>query len=98
MNITFSTFLFILVVIFMFFINHYLSFIKFKKETLNSKPNIGQLMFKPYVRIIPMHFTIIFGFFSQGLIIFMILKTIADIISDKIEHIKKTYKVSIEEI
>ena len=53
-------------------------------------PNIGTLMFTPYVRIIPMHFTIIFGsiaFDSQGtLILFGLLKTGADVAMHATEH------------
>ncbi|MCR4335031.1 MAG: DUF6498-containing protein [archaeon] len=74
-----------------FFINHLISFISnFKENTENQ--NIGKLMFKPYVRIIPIHLTILFGMlflFSGGIvftIFFMMLKTIADIILHQSEH------------
>lgn len=55
----------------------------------NQKPNIGTLMFYPYLRIIPMHLIIIFGTFlgSTGtILIFMILKTFADAGMHAIEH------------
>ena len=46
-------------------------------------PNIGALMFMPYLRIIPMHITIIFAFgqtdSSWGLLLFGGLKTLADV-------------------
>ncbi len=57
------------------------------------KPNIGTLMFYPYLRIVPMHFTIIFGSAMIGegsgnmaLLLFMVLKTAADAIMHVIEH------------
>lgn len=54
----------------------------------HKKPNLGTLMFYPYLRIIPMHLAIIFG--SQiealGLLIFMGLKTFADAGTHMVEH------------
>jgi len=52
------------------------------------KPNIGTLMFYPYMRIVPMHLTIIFGFMFPvtAMILFMTLKTFADIGMHIIEH------------
>ena len=49
------------------------------------KPNLGTLMFLPYIRIVPMHLTIVLGIASGstiGLLIFMPLKTLADILLD----------------
>ncbi len=69
-----------------FFANHLFSFIyNFKRDNTATKP-IMQIMFSPYARIIPMHLTIIFGsmltffFGSPGLatILFLLLKTAAD--------------------
>lgn len=46
-------------------------------------PNIGALMFTPYLRILPMHVTIIFAFgqtdSTWGLLLFGSLKTVADV-------------------
>ena len=46
-------------------------------------PNIGALMFTPYLRILPMHITIIFAFgqtdSTWGLLLFGSLKTVADV-------------------
>lgn len=56
----------------------------------DKKPNLGTLMFYPYLRIIPMHLTIIFGSILGGAIgavlLFMCLKTAADIGMHKLEH------------
>lgn len=57
-------------------------------------PNIGTLMAFPYFRIIPMHFTIIFGgmivgdtgFNMFGMLLFMALKTLADAGMHVAEH------------
>jgi hypothetical protein len=48
-------------------------------------------MFFPYGRIIPMHFTIIFGGWfgaesTGALLIFLVLKTLADVIMHMAEH------------
>lgn len=53
-----------------------------------AKPNLGTLMFYPYLRIIPMHLAIIFGGMieSLGLLIFMGLKTLADAGTHMVEH------------
>ncbi len=59
-----------------------------KADFRQSKPNLGTLMFYPYLRIIPMHLAIIFGGFLDflGLIIFMVLKTFADAGTHMVEH------------
>ncbi len=53
-------------------------------------PNIGTLMFTPYLRIVPMHLTIIFGgLFAGGplaLLMFGALKTVADVVMHLVEH------------
>lgn len=50
------------------------------RDFRDKKPNIGTLMFYPYLRIIPMHLTIIFGsMVLQGALpLFILLKTAAD--------------------
>ncbi len=53
------------------------------------KPNLGKLMFLPYIRILPMHLTIIFGMLGGSIFsiaLFMALKTIADILLDKFDR------------
>ncbi len=80
-----------------FFINHLLSFIRYSKKAINYSFNIsdvGKLMGRPYIRIIPMHLTIIFGgffLFVGGfnfivLLLFMVLKTIVDLKMHQNEH------------
>ena len=89
----------ILIMGFIFFLNHLFSFWYNKKEFEEKKPNIGKIMLFPYSRIIPMHLTIIFsgifivsgsinGFelFSISVLFFLILKTIADLTMHIIEH------------
>ena len=53
-------------------------------------PNIGTLMFTPYLRILPMHLTIVIGALfinsAAGMIMFGILKTLADLAMHLIEH------------
>ena len=52
-------------------------------------PNIGTLMFTPYLRILPMHLTIIFGAMSLStgsLVLFGALKTVADVLMHHVEH------------
>ena len=55
-----------------------------------SIPNIGSMMFFPYIRIIPMHVFIVLGAFfagpSGGLVFFLVLKTLADEAMHAIEH------------
>lgn len=69
------------------------SFFYNRKWEGEQKPNIGKMMFFPYARIIPMHLTIIFGrILSKGtfsgkmtLALFMLLKTLADVIMHVVE-------------
>jgi Family of unknown function (DUF6498) len=52
-------------------------------------PNLGKLMFLPYLRILPMHLTIIFGMIGGStfsILFFMVLKTIADVLLDKFDR------------
>ena len=55
-------------------------------------PNIGTLMFTPYIRIVPMHMTIIMGGVlaiggtQAGLLLFGALKTLADVAMHAVEH------------
>ncbi len=57
---------------------------------LAGRPNLGALMFMPYLRVIPMHLVILFGAAKGGgvgtILLFTILKTLADIGMHKFEH------------
>jgi hypothetical protein len=53
------------------------------------RPNLGALMFLPYVRIVPMHLTIIFSAAATStlsLLVFIPLKTLADIGLDTLDR------------
>ena len=73
-----------------FLVNHAYSLIVNLRADLARKPNIGAVMFFPYARIIPLHLTIIFGSFlitgAAGLVFFLVLKTLADLIMHGVEH------------
>lgn len=77
-----------------FFVNHLFSFRYNLEADASSRPNIGTVMFFPYARILPMHLAIIFGggfFGGKGrgmLLIFLGLKTVADLIMHAVEHAK----------
>ncbi len=52
-------------------------------------PNLGALMFLPYLRVLPMHLAIVLGFTRIGpgaLVLFVVLKTLADIGLDKLDR------------
>lgn len=56
---------------------------------LAGTPKIGTLMFVPYLRIVPMHLTIILGAVlgaGGGVLLFATLKTISDVVMHKVEH------------
>jgi len=87
-----KTLLFIVGGALLFFINHLISF-RVNKKPFGEKPNIGKVMFYPYPRIIPMHLTIILGGFlyagKEVVILFLILKMLADVIMHVMEHKKE---------
>ncbi|MGC1122656.1 MAG: DUF6498-containing protein [Candidatus Methanofastidiosia archaeon] len=73
-----------------FLVDHFFSF-KYNRERDRKKiQNIGRLMFFPYARILPMHLVIIaFGVISSGtlpLVVFLALKTLADLVMHAVEH------------
>ncbi len=56
---------------------------------MRGKPNLGSLMFLPYLRIVPIHLIILIGGLGGGtitLIVFTALKTVADIGLDTIDR------------
>ncbi len=77
-----------------FFANHLFSYFMNRNRTGKQIPNIGSMMFFPYIRIIPMHVFIVFGFIFAGthfaLVSFLILKTLADEAMHAVEHYDDT--------
>ncbi len=71
-----------------FFLNHTFSFYQNKVTDQQKIQNIGQLMLAPYARIIPMHLIIVFGAIigQSALIVFLILKTLADLAMHTLKH------------
>ena len=72
-----------------FAVNHWFSFRYHLEQDKRGEPNIGTLMFTPYLRIIPMHLTIIFGSTmadGASLLLFGLLKTGADVLMHVVEH------------
>jgi FtsH-binding integral membrane protein len=66
--------------------NHVFSYF-YNRPRDTGRPNIGTVMFYPYARILPMHLTIILGaFLGGGLLLFLLLKTLADLIMHVVEH------------
>lgn len=57
---------------------------------LRGKPNLGRLMFTPYLRVLPMHLGILFGSGLGGgaglLVSFTVLKTLSDIGLDALDR------------
>jgi hypothetical protein len=103
-----STIIFFAISVVIFYFNHRISFKLNYQEDLKGRVNIGTLMLMPYARIIPMHFIVGFGILSvqdnSGLtsmdftlimLLFLTLKTIADVVMHKVEHnyLRKNYKV-----
>jgi hypothetical protein len=81
----------VLVCIGVFYLNHWFSYRYNREQEQDRVPNIGNIMFFPYIRIIPMHLMIIAGFTFLGsstraLIIFLLMKTTADVAMHIIEH------------
>jgi len=87
----------ILPIAMVFFLYQCFSFFYNRKWLDKQRPNIGSMMFFPYIRIIPMHLSFIAGgaviYFIGGtfssnvvLVIFMLLKTLADVFMHTIER------------
>lgn len=80
-----------------FFLNHTLSYFHNRIVDQQRTQNIGTLMFTPYVRIIPMHLIIMFGVIlgQSVLIIFLLLKTITDLVMHIFKHKKDLNLLSV---
>ena len=89
-----TPFLGIVLCILAFLISHWFSYRYYRQRDVERTPNIGCIMFLPYGRIIPMHFTIIFGGFvgaesGGSLLLFLGLKTLADVVMHMMEHAER---------
>jgi len=89
-----------------FFVNHFWSYRYNRNIDRQGTPNIGTLMFTPYMRVIPMHVMIIVGGFRTesifGLMLFGVLKTVADVGMHLVEHaqlkkVRVTGKIDLEQ-
>jgi hypothetical protein len=72
-----------------FAVNHYFSFRYHREMDRSGTPNIGTLMFTPYLRVVPMHLTIVFGAVAlgtTGVLLFGGLKMVADVLMHHVEH------------
>lgn len=71
-----------------FLANHSFSYRYFRDQDRTGTPNIGTMMFTPYLRIVPMHLTIIIGaaMGGGGLVLFILLKTVSDVLMHWVEH------------
>jgi len=66
--------------------NHVFSYL-YNRPRDTGRQKIGTLMFYPYARIVPMHLTLIPGvFLGGGLLLFLLLKTLADVVMHVVEH------------
>lgn len=84
----------VLATILAFLANHTFSYL-YNRDRDSSRDNLDRLFMFPYARIIPMHLTLIFGAamdsFLPGVVqapilLFLSLKTIADLVMHKLEH------------
>lgn len=73
-----------------FGVNHFLSYRLNRECDEGRMPNIGSLMFFPYIRIVPMHLIIMISVPFAGsmpiLVLFLLLKTVADVLMHVLEH------------
>lgn len=79
----------IIIISITFFLNHLYSYMQNNKNDIANLAEIKTIMFQPYIRIIPMHLTLIFGgliFNSISLALFLLLKTYVDLIMHQREH------------
>ena len=70
--------------------SHWQSHREHVEADLAGRPNIGHLMFMPYLRVVPMHLVILFGAARGGgpgtMLLFTVLKTLADLGMHRFEH------------
>ena len=74
-----------------FLVTHGFEYWQNRSRDIDRIPNIGDITFYPYARIIPMWLTLTLGiYYGQGslntLVLFLVLKTIADVIMHMVDH------------
>jgi hypothetical protein len=72
-----------------FVLTHRATYQRIMAADQQGRPNIGGVMFLPYLRIVPMHLAIIIGIgagYHGGMLLFATLKTIADALMHWIEY------------
>jgi hypothetical protein len=73
-----------------FAVNHAYSLYKNIRADAEGRPNLGDLAMLPFVRIVPMHFTVVVGNAMANsiaaMIFFLIFKTFTDVILHCVEH------------
>ncbi len=88
-NAAVGTAYFILASVALFFASHLYSYLHNRESERGRMQNIGRVMFSPYARIFPMQLTLILGIFlidQAALLLFLTLKTVADVITHVAEH------------
>lgn len=72
-----------------FILTHRATYERIMAADQQGRPNIGGVMFLPYLRILPMHLTIILGVaagYTGGVLLFAVLKMLADVLMHWIEY------------
>jgi hypothetical protein len=83
--------LFLLLGVIAFAANHGYSFLEHRKRDALDRPGLAAIVIFPYVRIVPMHLTLIVAMAVDSpstwvLLLFLSLKTVADVLMHKLEH------------
>lgn len=82
-----------------FWLTHSMSHREHLGSDLAGNPQIGRLMFLPYLRVLPMHLMILLGIFLAGgpwaVALFVVLKTLADVGMHRFEHARLRATVNI---
>ncbi|MEN8200906.1 MAG: DUF6498-containing protein [Thermodesulfobacteriota bacterium] len=76
----------------LFFFNHLFSYRYNLEKDLAATPNLGNMLFFPYLRVVPMHLIIFIGVWAGRestvtLFFFLILKTGVDLLMHVIQHV-----------
>jgi hypothetical protein len=80
--------MFMAVIAVSFVLTHRATYQRIMAADQQGRPNIGGVMFLPYLRVLPMHLTLILGVaagYTGGVLLFACLKTLADVLMHWIE-------------